>query len=51
MSLIVGLFTPAFPAALAPIGLIFLAAGAFFFFAPKLLPGLPESSVNKNPKK
>ncbi len=50
-SLIVGLFTPAFPGVLGPIGLIFLAAGAFFFFTPKLLPGLPDSSVNKNPKK
>ncbi len=51
MSLIAGLFTPAFPAALGPIGLIFIAAGVVFFFAPKLLPGLPESSVNKTAKK
>ncbi|MBI5246793.1 MAG: hypothetical protein HY923_06395 [Elusimicrobia bacterium] len=51
MSLIVSLFTPAFPGALAPIGLIFLAAGVLFFLAPKLLPGLPESSVNKTAKK
>lgn len=51
MSLIAGLFTPAFPAALGAISLIFIAAGAVFFIAPKLLPGLPESSVNKTPKK
>ncbi len=51
MSLIVGLFTPAFPGALGPIGLIFLAAGACFFFTPRLLPGLPGSSVNQSSTK
>ncbi|PIR18668.1 MAG: hypothetical protein COV48_06260, partial [Elusimicrobia bacterium CG11_big_fil_rev_8_21_14_0_20_64_6] len=51
LSLIVSMFTPAMPGALGPVGLIFIAAGIFFFFAPKLLPGLPGSSFNKKPAK
>ncbi len=39
---------PAFPGALTPVIALYLLAGIAFFFAPKLLPGLPEKSFRSN---
>lgn len=41
----------AFPAALWPVVAVFLAAGAVFFFAPRFLPGLPETNLTPSEKK
>jgi len=50
MTLLISFFHPAFPAALGPIALAFLAVGAIFFFAPKFLPGLPDKSFGSPAK-
>lgn len=43
---------PAFPSALTPIIAVYVAAAILFFFAPRWLPGLPETSLRpKEPKK
>jgi hypothetical protein len=45
LTALVGMFSPAFPAAFGPIAIAFGIIGAlFFFFAPKLLPGLSAKS-------
>mgnify|MGYP001562532148 CR=1 FL=1 len=49
-SLLVGLFTPAFPAVLIPIGIAAVVAGILFAFVPKLLPGLADSLFNHKKK-
>ena len=49
-SLLVGLFTPAFPAVLIPIGIAAVLAGILFAFVPKLLPGLADSLFNHKKK-
>ncbi|MBI5208818.1 MAG: MFS transporter [Elusimicrobia bacterium] len=41
----------AFPALLAPIGIAYAVAALAFWRAPKRLPGLPESSIDKSAKK
>jgi hypothetical protein len=44
LTALVGMFSPVFPHALMPIAVAFAIIGAiFFFFAPKLLPGLADS--------
>lgn len=51
VSLAAGLFTPAFPALLIPMGVAFTAAGIALLFAPKLI-GLTGPILNKKePKK
>jgi hypothetical protein len=43
---------PAFPSALTPIIVVYIAAAILFFFAPRWLPGLPEKSLRSpEPKK
>jgi hypothetical protein len=43
---------PAFPSALTPIIVVYVAAAILFFFAPRWLPGLPEKSLRSpEPKK
>lgn len=43
---------PAFPSALTPIIAVYAAAAILFFFAPRWLPGLPETSLRPaEPKK
>lgn len=42
MTLLISSFHPSFPGALGPIAVAFLLIGAVFFFAPRLLPGLPD---------
>ncbi|MDE2491036.1 MAG: hypothetical protein KGM24_09310, partial [Elusimicrobia bacterium] len=44
LTLLVGLFSPVFPGVMMPLTGIFLAIGAVFFFAPRLLPGLADKS-------
>jgi hypothetical protein len=51
LTVLVGMFSPMFPAALGPIAIAFAIIGAIFFFlGPKLLPGLGDHSFsNKKP--
>ncbi|MDD5301840.1 MAG: hypothetical protein PHS14_01920, partial [Elusimicrobia bacterium] len=43
---------PAFPGALTPIIVVYIAAAVLFFFAPRWLPGLPDKSLRSpEPKK
>ena len=50
LTALVGMFSPVFPHALGPIAIAFAIIGAiFFFFAPKLLPGLADSVFRRKP--
>jgi hypothetical protein len=48
LALAASLVTPAFPALLLPISIVYLAGGLVFWRAPKSMPGLPDSVLRQS---